>query len=215
MPETMPEAAVSAAGLRIVKLLVGTPPKTVADMIDATGVTRTAVTEQLNELVAGGFVRKTTERLRGRGRPRHLYAATDAALTLLFASNQRFVVPAMWRAIEESGGPKLVRQIVTKVGRMLAEHYGHRIKSQKPRQRLREMTALLSEEGGLVEAVEKDGHLVLYKRSCPFIAMLDEHQSICCVDQEMMSAVVGQPVRRTACRHEGAPCCTFEIVQET
>ena len=60
----------------------------------------------------------------------------------------------------------------------------------------------------------EEGQLVLYKRSCPFISMLDEHQSICCVDQEMMSEVVGRPVRRTACRHEGAPCCTFEIVDE-
>ena len=76
----MADATVSAAGLRIVKLLVGNPPQTVSDLIDTTGVTRTAVTEQLNELVAAGFVERSTERLTGRGRPRHLYKATDAAL---------------------------------------------------------------------------------------------------------------------------------------
>jgi predicted ArsR family transcriptional regulator len=44
--------------------------------------------------------------------------------------------------------------------------------------------------------------------------MVDEKRSICCVDQEMMSNIVGKSVRRTACRHDGAPCCTFEIVEE-
>ena len=66
----------------------------------------------------------------------------------------------------------------------------------------------------MVEAVEEDGQLVMYRRSCPFITMTDEKRVICCVDLEMMNAVVGRPVRRTACRYEGAPCCTFEIVEQ-
>ena len=62
-----PEALVSQAGMRIVRLLVGRPPQSVTDLIEAAGVTRTAVTEQLNELLAAGFVERTTERPMGRG----------------------------------------------------------------------------------------------------------------------------------------------------
>ena len=102
------EVSISLAGMKVVKLLVGKPPQTVADLIEATGVTRTAVTEQLNELVAAGFVDRETERLSGRGRPRHLYQATDDALVLLFSGNQQLVVPAIWHALEEIGGNKLV-----------------------------------------------------------------------------------------------------------
>ena len=104
------DATISPAGLRIMKLLVGNPPQTVAELIRAAGVTRTAVTEQLNELVAAGFVERDTQRLPGRGRPRHLYRATDAALVLLFASNQRLVVPAIWRAILDVGGEELTQE---------------------------------------------------------------------------------------------------------
>ena len=42
--ERTSEAAVSEAGMRIVRLLVGNRPRSVADLIEATGVTRTAVT---------------------------------------------------------------------------------------------------------------------------------------------------------------------------
>jgi DeoR family transcriptional regulator, suf operon transcriptional repressor len=208
----MPDATISAAGLRIMKLLVGNPPQTVADLIRATNVTRTAITEQLNELVAAGFVERATERLSSRGRPRHLYNATQAALVLLFASNQCLVVPAIWRAIGEVGGDELTDKVLKGVSRALAEHYNGKIAAKKPQERLRHFIDLLTAEGALIEAVEDDqGQLVLYKRSCPFISMVDDRRNVCHIDQEVLSAVVGRPVRRTACRHEGAPCCTFEI----
>ena len=189
--------------MRVVKLLVGNPPRTVAELIRATGVTRTAVTEQLNELVAAGFVERSTERLTGRGRPRHLYKATDASLLLLFTNNQRLVVPAIWRSVAEIGGDELTGKILHRVSQLMADHYMQRIGSETPEERLQELTELLSEEGGLIEAVEENGRLVMYKRSCPFISMLDDKRAVCCVDQEMMTEVVGRPVRRTSCRHEG------------
>ena len=199
--------------MRVIKLLIGKPPQTVADLIRATGVTRTAVTEQLNELVAGGFAERSTERLAGRGRPRHLYSATDAALLLLFANNQRLLVPALWRAISEVGGEKLKDRVLERVSRELADHYSRRIDGKTPADRLRQMTELLCQDGDLVEIDEDpDGRLVMNKRSCGFFSMFEESRSVCCVDEAMMARVVGAPVRRTACRHDGAPCCRFELL---
>ena len=210
----MNEATVSPAGMRIVNLLVGNPAQTVATLIRATGVTRTAVTEQLNELVAAGFVERATERLPGRGRPRHLYSATNAALLLLFASNQRLVVPAIWHAIREVGGEELTRKVLKQASLKLAEHYKKKVTGPNPRERLRQMIDLLSEEEGvLVDVTEnRDGHLVMHKRSCPFISMYEESGAVCGMDLEMLAAIVGAPVRQIACRHHGDPCCRFELV---
>ena len=52
-------ATISAAGMRLIKLLVGHTPRTTAELIDEIGVTRTAITEQLNELLHAGFVTRT------------------------------------------------------------------------------------------------------------------------------------------------------------
>lgn len=209
----VPDAAISAAAMRIVRLLVGKPPIAVASLIRATGVTRTAVTEQLNELVAAGFVERTTERLNGRGRPRHLYTATKNALLLLFASNQHLLVPAIWRSIAALGGEPLVRDVLQRVAEAMADHYRPRIHGKTARERLKEMMRLLNEEGGIVEVhQDAEGQLVLYRRSCPFFSMFEEQtKAVCCIDQELISAVVGVPVCRTTCRHDGAPCCTFEL----
>jgi DeoR family transcriptional regulator, suf operon transcriptional repressor len=211
----MPDVTISPAGLRIIKLLVGNRPQTIADLIRTTGVTRTAVTEQLDELVAAGFVERETQRLSGRGRPRHLYKATRAALVLLFAGNQRLVVPAIWQALKDIGGDDLTHKVLKEVSRTLAEYYNGRITAKKPHERLKQLMGQFAAEGGLIEAVEDDkGQVVLCKRSCPFISMVNEERSVCYIDLEMMSEVVGRPVRQTACRHEGAPCCQFEIVEK-
>jgi predicted ArsR family transcriptional regulator len=208
----MPEATISPAAMRIVKLLVGKPPLTVAQMIDDAGVTRTAITEQLNELVAGGFVERTIQRLPGRGRPRHLFSATSAALLLLFASNQRLVVPAIWKAIDEIGGRDLIGKVLRRVTGQMVAHYRPLISGETPQERLRQLTQLLTDEGHLVEIAEDgQGTLTMRKRSCPFISMFEEMRTVCDVDLDVMSAVVGARVERTSCRHDGAPCCTFEL----
>ncbi len=119
----MSDAMIGAAGLRIVKLLVGNPARTVPELVALAGVTRTAVAEKLEDLVEAGFVERVAERLESRGRPRHRYSATRAALLLLFADSQHLVVPAVWRAVEQIGGPELTKAILEKVSRTLADHY--------------------------------------------------------------------------------------------
>ena len=138
--------------MRVIKLLVGRPPRTVGELTRLTGVTRTAITEQLNEMVAGGFVNRTIEHLAGRGRPRHRYTATQAALVLLFANNQQLVVPAIWKAVDKVGGKELTQKVLHAVSRQLAEHYLARITASLPRERMDQFKAILQEEGGLLRS---------------------------------------------------------------
>ena len=207
----MAGVTITAAGMRVVKLLVGQPPRSIGEIIDEVGVTRTAVTEQLNEMVAAGFVERTIGRLPGRGRPRHLYSATPAALVMLFANNQQLVVPAIWKAIDEIGGEDLVKKIVRFVSRRLAEHYRKRITASDPRKRIEQFAAILEREGGLFDLVNKNGQLTVTKRSCAFISMFDDQRNVCAIDLELMSAIAGCPVRLISCRHDGDPCCQFEV----
>ena len=211
----MPDAVVTPAGLRIIKLLAGRPPRTVAELIDATSVTRTAVMEQLTELEAAGLVERTIERLSGRGRPRHLYRATDTAMTIVFPGNPRVAMPALWQAVFEVGGDELSRKVAKRLSRAMADYYSSRITAKKPQERLRQLLILFAAEGGLTDLTDEgNGRWMLYRRSCPFCGMADEHRNVCRVDQDMISTVVGRPVRRLACRDAGAPCCSFEIIEE-
>lgn len=207
----MADPTVSPAGLRVVRLLIGCEPQTVSDMIRATGVTRTAVTEQLNELVAAGYVDRSLRRLTTRGRPRHLYSANLAALRTLFPNNQHLVVPAIWRAIEEIGGAELSKKVLNRVTRAMVDHYSARITAREPKERLKQYCDLLTQEGGMIETCGCNGHVSVNRRSCPFISMVDENRTVCAIDLDMMSTIVGAPVERVACRHDGDPSCVFRV----
>jgi predicted ArsR family transcriptional regulator len=136
-----------------------------------------------------------------------------AATRRRFADKQRLLVPAIWQAIEELAGAEMVKKIIKRVARAMADHYGSRISARSPQERLRQFARLLKEEGNMVEVVEGDhGRLLLEKRSCPYLNTADPRRNVCHVDQEMIGAVVGRPVRRSSYRHEGAPSCAFEIV---
>jgi predicted ArsR family transcriptional regulator len=207
----MAGATITAAGMRVMKLLVGRSPRTVSELTKLTGVTRTAVTEQLNEMVAAGFIERTVERLPGRGRPRHRYTATQAALVLLFANNQQLVVPAIWKAIDEVGGKRLKQKVLHVVSRIVSEHYLAKITASEPRERIDQFKAILKEEGGLVDLTAKDGVVTITKRTCPFISMFDEQRHVCTIDLEMMTEIAACPVKVIACRHNGDPCCKVEF----
>jgi len=207
---------ISGAGMRIVKLLVGQPPRTITDLMASAGVTRTAVTEQLYELVAAGFVERDVERVSGRGRPRYRFKATEAAMLLLFVGNQSILVPALLNAVEEIGGSELREDVLQRVSLSVADHYNRRIRGKTPAERLYEMAHLLRvEEGNLIDIEESEGgKLTVYRRSCSFYSMFEKSRAVCLIDEKVLGLVVGAPVRRTACRHDGDPCCVFEIAGE-
>ncbi len=207
----MANSLVTAAGMKILKILVGNAPQTVSELIKKTGVTRTAITEQLNELMAAGFVQRSVQPLAGRGRPRYLYSITHTALIALFPGSAHLVVPAIWRAIRKIGGQKLIQQVIQEVTQELVIYYSEKITASQPEKRLRQLLELWQQEGCVVDMSERNGRIIFQKRSCPFLSMYEASGDICYVDRELISAIVGHPVRRVTYRHEGAPCCTFEL----
>ncbi len=210
----MPRTHVSEAGMRIMRLLIGYAPQRMNDLIHATGVTRTAITEQINELMEAGFVEQSIERLPGRGRPRFLYSATELALKQLFEGNQNIVVPAMWRAVRRHCGRKTVRKICDDVAQDIADQFNQRIESTDPKDRMREFYSLICGTGRLVRISDDGTTVSVSKLSCPFISMYDESGTICMIDELTMSKIVGSEVRRTSYRHLNGTCCTFTISDE-
>jgi DeoR family transcriptional regulator, suf operon transcriptional repressor len=209
----MSDVTISGAGLRVMKLLVGNAPKSVSELVRATGVTRTAVTEQLSELVSAGLVERSTHRVPSRGRPRHLYKSTESALLKLYSNKQPLLVPAIWAAIREIGGEELAIEVLERVSEVAIEHYNAQITAKKAPERVRQFVDLVANEGAMLEAVGNgDGHLTIYRRSCPFANMLDEHRSVCHIDRAVLRAVAGREIHQIACRHDGAPCCAFQVV---
>ncbi|MEK6238251.1 MAG: MarR family transcriptional regulator [Planctomycetales bacterium] len=205
----MPHSKPSSTSMRIMRLLIGKPPQSLTDLMEVMGVTRTAVTEQLSVLMKDGYVDRTQQRS-GRGRPRHLYMATEKALSL-FPSNEQLVVPALLSAMRDIAGNEVVDQVLRRVSDEMADHY--QVGGNNPKERLAQLVELLKSNGTMVELQDDQGRMMMQERSCPFWTMASDDRSACNIEEMMMSKVVDAPVRLVQCRLDGCDSCTFELLE--
>lgn len=210
----MPHLRVSAAGMRIMRLLIGHPPRSMNDLIEATGVTRTAICGQISELIEKGLVQQTQERLSTRGRPRYVYTATDFAQKRLFEGNQNEVFLGIWRGLSQFCSPQIREKILLEAAQTVAAPFNKQILAEDPLDRMREFFKIINATGRLAKIVDKGDSVSVSKLSCPFISMYEENATICAVDCLTMTEIIKCPVERTAYRHDkDSSCCTFHVAR--
>lgn len=205
----MPEL-ISPAAYRILRLLVGKPPQSIAQLTKASGVTRTAVIEQLNELMAKKYVEREVDKGPRRGRPRHLYTSTPLALDRVFPPS-RHLLSSLMQAIEACGGVELRDGVFAQLANILAVRYLPELAGLESTERLERLVQILRSEGAVVDLEVVDGHLSLRERSCPFVGLVDEDRAACEMEQQLLSGLIGSPVIRTECRLDGCNSCVFQL----
>ena len=202
---------VSSAGLRILRLLVGREPQTVAQLMSEAGVTRTAITEQLSELMAAGLVERTTQRAARRGRPCHLYRATQRAIDLLSKSNLRRVLPELFAAMQQRLGREETLRLLEAVSRQVAKQYRTRLRARGLKERVQELAHVLEQDGILVEVLPRDGAVALRQRTCPYAEMVEDRRWACQMERQILAHALGRRVELAQCRLDGACGCEFLV----
>jgi len=196
------------AGMRIMESLVGVAPRTISELTQELGVTRTAVTEQLDELVADGYVSRVSEKTDHRGRPQYRYEVTPKGMTRFFPENQHLLVPAVWSSLVEIGGLDLLNEVICKTSEKLSLP----VKQNLP---WRERVNLLVRKGGFDSCeFQPDGTALLTKRTCKFYSMYENSGTVCEIHLQTLARILGVHVTHVASRHENAPCCQFRVEKE-
>ena len=208
----MPEMYITSAGMRIINLLVGQPPLAIAEMIDNLNVTRTAITEQLSELIEAGYVERTVEKLSSRGRPRHRYGITDLALTVLFPGAAGVVVPSIWKHIEQNCGLQMAEKIQELVAADLALKFKKIVDGDTLEERLQQFVEGLADKKVVAfTRVGSNGKTELVCKTNPFIGMQDGTDRYNRIATKMVSLVLHADVKMTSSRMAGNFCDVFEI----
>jgi len=203
---------VNTAAAKVLSLLVGRRPQTVTDLVDKLKVTRTAVTEQLSELQRCGLVDRERELNQNRGRPRYRYTATCKAMLLFNNRCGSLLAEALLDAVENGLNPDDAKKVVDAAAQRLADRYANQLEGvTDPRQRVESLVEMLREDGVVIDLVEEDNRLHLYRRSCPFIGLPEQNDYACLFDEHLFKTVAQVPVHRAADRHEGDECCGFFI----
>jgi DeoR family transcriptional regulator, suf operon transcriptional repressor len=199
-------AATSDAG--ILNLLRKLGPLSVLRMADLTKVTQTAVRQRLVRLMAQGMIERVPEK-QTRGRPSHRYSLTDKGRQ---QSGSNFVDLAMvlWNEIREIKDAEVRRGLLQRLSSRMASMYAQQMNGTTTDERMESLAALFAERN-VPLTVDRTGDLpILTVEACPYPLLAEQDRGICAMEKMVFSELLGENVRLSQCRLDGANCCTFE-----
>jgi predicted ArsR family transcriptional regulator len=181
---------------------------TVEELAAELGVTDNAVRAHLQLLEREGLLRATgTRQGPGAGKPATTYELSERSESAL-SSAYAPVLTALLQTLAERMPPETLDDILRQVGR--------RIGPDAPQggsldTRVRAAAKLLASLGSELDVERTPDGYALCGYSCPLATAVRGEPRACHAVEELISAVVGEPVRER-CDRTSAPRCRFEIV---
>lgn len=188
----------------------------IQDLVDALGVTATAIRQRIDRLLEAGWIDRE-KLVHGRGRPTYSYGLTVLGHRQAGA-NYAELVEAMWQEILAIEEPGLRRRLLAGIARRLGRQYRQQVVE-------REQTSgpLESQMRALVEVLAQqristdlspnndEGLPVLDINACPYPNLTDESErrAMCQLEEDMFTEALGRPIHLTSCRLDGDHCCQF------
>lgn len=180
---------------------------TVGDLASDMGVTATAVRQRLQRLMAEGLIERHSQR-KGRGRPNHRYLLTEKGERIA-GSNFADMAIVLWEEIKAVEDPQVRRGLVKRIADRFAGLYRNHVSGDTLRDRMSSLAGLMDERDIPFE-VDSSGKLpVISALACPYPELAKMDRSVCTMEKLMLSEILGENVRLSDCRLDGAPCCTF------
>jgi DeoR family suf operon transcriptional repressor len=183
-------------------------PMGIAELAGAMGVTATAVRQRLTRLMAQGLVERQAAR-RGRGRPSHRYSLTDKGVRQA-GNNFSDLTIALWREVRAIRDPEIQRGLLQRLASTLATMYGGQMAGESLDERMHSLAELFAQRSVPVTVGIRGDLPVLTALACPYPDLAEEDRGVCAVEKQLFSELLGEPVRLTECRLDGASCCRFE-----
>jgi predicted ArsR family transcriptional regulator len=182
---------------------------TVEELAADLGVTDNAVRAQLHMLETAGIIGAAgTRQGSGAGKPATVYAiAPDAEAAL--SSAYPPVLAALLESLAERLPPSDVDDILRDAGRRLGEADPAGRRSLDTR--VRAAAALLTSLGAEIDVERTADGFQLKGYACPLAAAVRAEPRACHVIEELVSALVGAPVRE-CCDRSASPRCRFEVL---
>jgi DeoR family transcriptional regulator, suf operon transcriptional repressor len=182
-------------------------PTRIADLVADMGVTATAVRQRIARLTADGLITRQAERL-SRGRPNHRYALTEKG-EQHSGTNFNDLAIVLWEEVKSVADPEIRRGLLKRIAERFVAKYRSGVEGETTGERMESVARLMGEREIPFE-VSKTGELpVLSALACPYPELAKLDRSVCTMEKLMLSEMLGESVRLSACRLDGATCCTF------
>jgi predicted ArsR family transcriptional regulator len=117
---------------------------------------------------------------------------------------------ALWEEVVEIEDPSVRRALIQRVSRRLAEAYGGEIEGPSVEDRM-EQLARVFQERRISFSVDHVGSAPrLTALTCPYPGLANGDRSICAMERQLFTKLLGTRLHTKECRLDGDDCCSFE-----
>jgi predicted ArsR family transcriptional regulator len=204
-----PRSQLSQNDWAMISVLRGTESMSISELTEAMRVTATAVRQRLNRLMALDLVERS-RMVEGRGRPSHRYLLTDKGKRSC-ANNLDDLAVVLWEQVQKIEDLGVKQKVIAGAVERLTEKYQEAIRGETAEERARSLVAMFAERQIPISLDENSELPMIKVEGCPYPTLAGENHEICDMEQALLSSVLGHPVDRCQCRHDGDSCCTFEV----
>jgi DeoR family suf operon transcriptional repressor len=194
---------------KILQTLLKQPRRTINELAEAVGINPISVRHHLTNLQMEGIIAAEEER-HGVGRPRLVYALTDAGMEK-FPTRYLRLTTRLLAQMKESMPEPVVSKLFSQIAEGLADEYTDQMQDMNMEERLDFVKEMLSQEGFTVEWEKKDGQYQIHEISCPYYQIGIAHPEVCTVDQALISKMLAVPANKVQCILDGAAHCTYVV----
>lgn len=196
----------------LVEQLRKTGGSTISELVEYAGVTATAIRQRLNRLMEQGLVERRAETA-GRGRPTHRYSLSAAGMRC-GGNNYEDLAQVLWDELRSVEKPEVRRGLLQRIMGRLAVVYRDKVTGATQEERLAALVGLMQERDIPFEVqapTEANQLPVLKALGCPYPDLAERDRTICSMEKMLFSEILGDNLRLSACRLDGANGCTFEM----
>jgi predicted ArsR family transcriptional regulator len=116
----------------------------------------------------------------------------------------------LWEEIREVKDAEVRQGLLKRISERLADVYRDQIHGETLRERMSELAQLMSGQDLPFEMDESEPLTVLTALACPYPDLAEHDRGVCAMEKMLFSNVLGGGLKLSACRLDGANCCTFQ-----
>jgi predicted ArsR family transcriptional regulator len=121
---------------------------------------------------------------------------------------------ALWDEIQAIEDSEVKRGLFQRIAKRLAKVYSDEITPGSLTNRMEQVAEIFRARRVPFEVEIRGDVPVLTATGCPYPELAEADRGICAVERTMFEEILGEDVRLTDCRLDGATCCTFTVKVE-
>jgi predicted ArsR family transcriptional regulator len=196
-----------ASDANVLELMLEQDSATVSELAESMQVTATAVRQRLMRLMAQGLVERSAAPS-GRGRPSHRYRLTTAGRRKSGVNFADLAI-ALWREIREIEDPKVKQTLISGLSHRLASMYAGAIQGDSLEEKMQSLAEFFNERRIPFTVDSQNQEPVLRILACPYPELAEQDRTVCSMESQIFTEVLGKDVHLDRCRLDGNQCCEF------